>query len=72
MLTTRVDETGQYRVYCAEYCGGGHSRRTSTLVVADQQTYRDWLADRGNASTGGNASTSGSPTTTGAATTTGS
>jgi cytochrome c oxidase subunit 2 len=34
---------GTYRLYCAEFCGAGHSRMQSTVVVMNGTDYRAWL-----------------------------
>ena len=47
-LATRITRTGQYRLYCAEYCGEGHARMKSTIVVANDSTFEDWLAAQRN------------------------
>jgi cytochrome c oxidase subunit II len=42
-LNTRALETGEYQLYCAEYCGSGHSSMLGTVEVRSQDDYRDWL-----------------------------
>lgn len=49
-LETTVTRTGEYRLYCAEYCGLGHSRMETTIEVVPPAEYRDWLNARQNAS----------------------
>jgi len=45
---TRPTEPGTYRLYCAEFCGEGHSRMQGTVVVVNESRYRQWLdAHRG-------------------------
>nr|WP_135826282.1 cytochrome c oxidase subunit II [Halorussus ruber] len=44
IIKTRVLQTGEYRGYCAEFCGAGHARMR-TRVVVPPDTYRQWLAD---------------------------
>lgn len=39
----RATEPGEYRMFCAEYCGTEHSRMRGKLVVLSQDDYRDWL-----------------------------
>ena len=51
-IRTNVTKTGQYRVYCSEYCGAGHSRMYANLTVVSEQRYRDWLAKQRAAQNG--------------------
>lgn len=50
VLTTKITRTGEYRLYCAEYCGQGHAYMQSTIEVVSAAEYRDWLAQQNNAS----------------------
>jgi len=43
---TNATETGNYRLYCAELCGSGHSRMHATVTVLNRTEYDDWLAQR--------------------------
>jgi len=43
---TNATETGVYELYCAEFCGAGHSRMHSTVVVMNQSTYQGWLSNQ--------------------------
>ncbi|MFC6726438.1 cytochrome c oxidase subunit II, partial [Halobium palmae] len=52
-IRTRVTRPGEYEVYCAEFCGSGHSHMRATVRVVSQAEYRDWLARRGHVSAGG-------------------
>ena len=36
-------ETGEYHIFCAEYCGTEHSLMKGTLRVVSEQAYQDWL-----------------------------
>jgi len=45
-LRTNVDNTGTYQLYCAEYCGSGHSQMLGTVEVVPQDEYEDWLAEQ--------------------------
>jgi len=36
-------EPGEYKVYCAEYCGTGHSEMTANVVVHPPGEYENWL-----------------------------
>jgi cytochrome c oxidase subunit 2 len=44
-IRTRPTETGDYRAYCTELCGAGHSRMRADVVVVSNATYQDWLDD---------------------------
>jgi cytochrome c oxidase subunit 2 len=35
---------GTYPLYCAEYCGAGHSSMTGQVVVMEQSDFEQWLA----------------------------
>jgi cytochrome c oxidase subunit 2 len=43
---TRATQTGEYRLYCAELCGVGHTRMHGTVVVMPQDEYQSWLDDQ--------------------------
>lgn len=43
---TRATETGEYQLYCAEFCGAGHSRMHGKVVVMNQSNYEDWLSNQ--------------------------
>lgn len=45
-LQTRVTETGTYQLYCAEYCGSGHSKMLGTVEVMPQDEYEEWLEEQ--------------------------
>lgn len=42
-LTTEPTETGSYQLYCAEFCGVGHSSMLGTVDVQSQEGFQDWL-----------------------------
>lgn len=44
----RATEPGNYMLFCAEYCGTGHSDMSATVVVHPPGGYEKWLADAGN------------------------
>lgn len=44
VIRTEPTRLGEYRLYCAEYCGVGHSEMRATIVVASGDDYRQWLA----------------------------
>src|SRR6056297_1338043 len=57
VIKTTPTDTGTYTVYCAEYCGVGHSNMLSEVEVRTQEGYQQWLNEQG--ATGANNSTSG-------------
>jgi cytochrome c oxidase subunit 2 len=38
---------GRYPLFCAEYCGTGHSRMVGTVYVLEQNAYQEWLSAGG-------------------------
>ncbi len=42
-------KTGEYNVFCTEYCGKDHSAMLATLKVLPKQEYERWLADESEA-----------------------
>lgn len=38
------DRTGEFHLFCAEYCGTEHSLMKGTVIVMDRDAYADWLA----------------------------
>ena len=43
MWTTPM-KLGEYRLYCSQYCGTGHSRMTGAVFVMKKDDYQKWLA----------------------------
>ncbi|MBV0903102.1 cytochrome c oxidase subunit II [Haloarcula salina] len=43
---THATEPGEYRLYCAELCGSGHSRMNATVVVKNQTAYDAWVENQ--------------------------
>ncbi|WP_166254583.1 cytochrome c oxidase subunit II [Marinobacter salicampi] len=43
----RATEPGEYRLFCAEYCGTEHARMRGKLVVLSQADYQGWLGRQG-------------------------
>jgi len=39
-------EAGEYPIFCAEYCGAGHSRMLSRVVVHEPGGYENWLSEQ--------------------------
>jgi cytochrome c oxidase subunit 2 len=40
-------KTGEYHLFCAEYCGTKHSGMIGTVYVMEQEAYQEWLAGGG-------------------------
>lgn len=53
VVRTRVTERGRYQLYCAEYCGAGHSEMLATVRVVGEAEYRQWLEEQRADGTGG-------------------
>ncbi|MCD2198334.1 cytochrome c oxidase subunit II [Halobacterium sp. KA-4] len=47
-LITEVNEKGTYQLYCAEFCGQGHSEMLGTIAVVEEDTYQEWVEDPEN------------------------
>ncbi|MUV89710.1 cytochrome c oxidase subunit II [Halapricum sp. CBA1109] len=65
-ITTTLNTEGDYQLYCAEYCGTGHSQMMATINVTDQETfdaYVENLAEEATEDTG-NETAAGTNTTT--------
>lgn len=45
-ITTVAYETGSYQLYCAEYCGVGHSAMLAEVDVVSQSEYQTWLDEK--------------------------
>ncbi|AQL41363.1 cytochrome c oxidase subunit II [Halorientalis sp. IM1011] len=45
-LVTKAQSTGEYQLYCAEYCGVGHSGMLGSVDVRSQEDYDSWLAEQ--------------------------
>jgi cytochrome c oxidase subunit 2 len=43
-IVTKATQTGEYQLYCAEYCGVGHSGMLGSVDVQSQSDYDSWLA----------------------------
>lgn len=43
----RAERTGEYRLFCAEFCGLDHSRMRGKLVVMTPEDYQAWLDGQG-------------------------
>lgn len=50
MYTTayfKATKTGEYRLFCAEYCGEAHSRMRGRVVLMTPEDYQQWLRRNG-------------------------
>lgn len=45
-IRTRITTTGEYQLYCAEFCGVAHSDMTATVKVVEEQAYQEWLEEQ--------------------------
>lgn len=45
-IKTKLTEEGTYQLYCAEYCGVGHSQMLGEVEVVSQQEYQNWLEEQ--------------------------
>ncbi len=45
-------KTGEYRLFCAEYCGTSHSGMIGTVYVMEQDDYQAWLSGGGTTAGG--------------------
>lgn len=43
----KASKTGEYRFFCAEYCGSFHSRMLGKVVVMERGAYQAWLTRQG-------------------------
>lgn len=43
----RAERAGTYDVYCAEYCGMGHSRMLTTIRAMEPSAFTAWMAESG-------------------------
>jgi len=51
-LVTEVNERGTYPLYCAEFCGQGHSQMMGEIIVVEEDKYQEWVEDPENTSVG--------------------
>jgi cytochrome c oxidase subunit II len=49
-LWFEATRTGQFHLFCAEYCGTEHSRMIGTVYVMEPADYEEWLAGGGTGS----------------------
>jgi cytochrome c oxidase subunit 2 len=57
-IQTKANEPGEHQLYCAEYCGSGHSKMLGTVEVKSQEDFQEWTEEQ--QSEGGNASNNNS------------
>jgi cytochrome c oxidase subunit II len=50
-LWFQAKEAGEYHLFCAEYCGTGHSRMIGKVIAIPESTYQDWLGGGGGEET---------------------
>lgn len=43
-LWFEATQTGQFHLFCAEYCGTDHSRMVGSVIVMEQLDYETWLS----------------------------
>lgn len=43
----QATETGQYDIFCTEYCGTGHAGMLGKVIVHTQKEFDDWLQESG-------------------------
>ena len=43
VLWFEATRTGEYELYCTEYCGQGHSQMLGKIRVLSEREYQDWL-----------------------------
>ncbi|UPM43850.1 cytochrome c oxidase subunit II [Halocatena salina] len=53
-MKTKATDPGTYQLYCAEYCGVGHSQMTGTIEVKSQADYQSWLEQQQSSNESGN------------------
>ena len=45
-LLFKARNEGEYQLYCAEYCGVGHSGMLGTFKVVSEEEYQQWLEEQ--------------------------
>jgi len=51
-IITNDLEEGTYQLYCAEFCGVGHSEMLGDIEVVDRETYENYVEDPENTTVG--------------------
>ncbi|EMA45950.1 cytochrome c oxidase subunit II [Halococcus morrhuae DSM 1307] len=49
-IMTNATEPGTYQLYCAEFCGSGHSKMLANMTVMPQGEYQSWLDEQESSS----------------------
>lgn len=57
-IKTKATKPGTYQLYCAEYCGTGHSSMLGTIEVKSQEDYQKWLKKQQQSSSAASSSSS--------------
>lgn len=52
-IMTNATEPGTYQLYCAEFCGSGHSKMLANMTVMPQGEYQSWLDEQESGSGSG-------------------
>jgi cytochrome c oxidase subunit 2 len=42
-LWFQATKTGEFHLFCAEYCGTDHAKMTGTVIVMEPRQFQDWL-----------------------------
>ena len=42
-LWFQATKTGEFHLFCAEFCGTNHAEMTGTVIVMEQRQFQDWL-----------------------------
>lgn len=45
-IKTNATKPGTYQLYCAEFCGSGHSKMLANMTVMSQGNYQSWLNEQ--------------------------
>lgn len=64
-MKTEANEPGTYQLYCAEYCGVGHSSMLGTIEVKSQADYQKWLQQQKQGGAGNSSSSNSNSNSTG-------
>lgn len=59
-IKTNATEPGSYQLYCAEFCGSGHSKMLANMTVMPQGEYQSWLDEQQSGGSNGSDSANSS------------
>jgi cytochrome c oxidase subunit 2 len=45
-LLTKANNEGEFQLYCAEYCGAGHSNMLGAVDVRSQEDFEEWVGNQ--------------------------